>query len=545
MNELPEPQGSGHELRIFGPPGTGKTTTLARQIARAAERYGADKVLVASYSRTAAQELVSRELPIPAQHVGTLHALCYRALGRPVLAETRHDEWNERNPDHRLTVEKSKTMDEAPSEGGGRAGEETPDDLNAAYHLYRARRTPRARWLNTVIDFATRYEAWKAERDYADFTDLIEWGLKELPNPPGGCTVGFYDEAQDFSLLEAQLIQQWGSQQQYYIMVGDDDQLLYSWRGASAEPLLREFDPHYDRVLAQSYRVPRAVHACAEEWIARVSQRQPKAYAPRDAEGAVTYLTRATWRNVEPLVAALEDRLDAGGSVMLLSSCGYLLTPVLAALKRRGVPYHNPYRRTRGDWNPLTPAKGLSTRERVLAYLRPDNALWGGQARLWTLTDLAQWTPLIKAEGNLRRGARTALEKAQGAAELTYDELHAYFTEAALDHVWDNDLDWLIQQATPEKARSLQYALAIAGRNGAASLKEEPRLTVGTIHSVKGGEADHVFLLPDLSPAGREAWAAGGESRDSVVRQFYVGITRARETLTLCGSRSAGAVVIG
>jgi superfamily I DNA/RNA helicase len=65
-------------------------------------------------------------------------------------------------------------------------------------------------------------------------------------------------------------------------------------------------------------------------------------------------------------------------------------------------------------------------------------------------------------------------------------------------------------------------------------LKQTPRAIVGTIHSVKGGEADVVFLFPDLSRSAAKAYDGQGSTRDSVIRLFYVGVTRAREAVYIC-----------
>jgi hypothetical protein len=60
----------------------------------------------------------------------------------------------------------------------------------------------------------------------------------------------------------------------------------------------------------------------------------------------------------------------------------------------------------------------------------------------------------------------------------------------------------------------------------------------------RGGEADAVFLVPDLSAAGDAAYRRDGTSKDAVIRLFYVGLTRARESVYICAPESAKAVRI-
>lgn len=59
-------------------------------------------------------------------------------------------------------------------------------------------------------------------------------------------------------------------------------------------------------------------------------------------------------------------------------------------------------------------------------------------------------------------------------------------------------------------------------------LDKEPRIKIGTIHGVKGGEAEHVLLLTDIAPRTyREMHALP----DDEIRVFYVAITRAKKSL--------------
>jgi hypothetical protein len=87
------------EYRIFGPPGTGKTTNLARQVHRAVDKYGRDAVFVTSFSKAAAAELAANDLPISSNQIGTLHSHCFHALGAPEIAEANVADWNRTHPE--------------------------------------------------------------------------------------------------------------------------------------------------------------------------------------------------------------------------------------------------------------------------------------------------------------------------------------------------------------------------------------------------------------------------------------------------------------
>ena len=60
------------------------------------------------------------------------------------------------------------------------------------------------------------------------------------------------------------------------------------------------------------------------------------------------------------------------------------------------------------------------------------------------------------------------------------------------------------------------------------SLTKPPRVNINTIHAVKGGEADNVLLLSDMTYRTAEGYNV---NPDNEHRVFYVGVTRAKKTL--------------
>ena len=68
-------------------------------------------------------------------------------------------------------------------------------------------------------------------------------------------------------------------------------------------------------------------------------------------------------------------------------------------------------------------------------------------------------------------------------------------------------------------------------------LSSEPRIKVSTIHGAKGGEADNVLLLTDISPTSDNSRLLGDKESqllsDDLHRLFYVAVTRTKQNLFL------------
>lgn len=91
------------------------------------------------------------------------------------------------------------------------------------------------------------------------------------------------------------------------------------------------------------------------------------------------------------------------------------------------------------------------------------------------------------------------------------------------------DLDWWLEHLLASRRDAAQYPVNIARARGREALLAEPIVTVGTIHSVKGGEADVVIIAPDVSVPGAAEWATSDAGKASIYRLFYVALTRAKQ----------------
>lgn len=591
---------------VVGPPGCGKTRRVSALVREAVASGRAP--LVTSLTKAAAREAAGRGMPLEDSQIGTLHAHAFRQLGLPPLAAgAAIKDWNQAHPEWELTggaVDADAPFDDGP------AGDTMGDKLSAAYHLRRARMTPREEWSSGVVRFAEDWESWKQEAGLLDFSDVIEQA-RDL-GPPGEADVIYVDEAQDHSRLELELLRAWAEHAGSLVLFGDPWQALYTWRGA--HPAM--FDGVRDReILSQSFRVPRAVHGLACSWIRELSTWESIEYRPRPEEGSAALLD-ACWQDPDPIVSLAEEHIEAGRTVMVMATCDYMLFPVLGVLRSRGLPFAQPWRLKHGGWNPLRGGTGTTMAERLLSLVKPvecaesvrnitdsirgfcnkgqdlqsearaipgtasvpgsrealdDSFDFGANVadddaaldaefgipseRIWSPSDVARWAVVMRAKGIIRHGMKKDMEAvlaetretavsttlmAQHDFDCWFESEPAAFLAGVLRGNVERDalIAWWLECLLPPKQQAARFPCSVLRRRGRQALTDEPRLYIGNIHSFKGAEADVVILCPDLSGKGWRGWNESVEGKDSVVRQVYVGLTRARESVFVC--RPAG-----
>lgn len=490
-------------LKLFGPPGTGKTTALLNHMERELEAgVRPDRLAYLTFTVRARSEAIERaqerfgfsedDLPF----FRTLHSIAYRQLGMISAAMVRDDELAEFAARMGTTFSSVSTQ---PAEGLAPSGNGKGDLLMAFDHFRRHRcQTIEEAWREWKEDmnwfvvnrFCRAYHRWKRDEGLHDFTDLLE-----LPHEPLPVDVVMVDEAQDLSLLQWRTLDRFAADAERVYIAGDDDQAIFTWAGASPQELLRR--PGKVEVLHHSYRLSKAVHGEAEKMISQVQVRQPKSFEPRDEDGEFDLVMDPDYISVD----------SSRGSWLLLYRNHYLGKPFEDKLRREGVPYSKADR----------PAPGSQWGPAIVYWERLR------KGKLLTPAEVNEvYTAMVPGGASLGKYGR---ERLRGAEEpLDLETLRRAFA-LKTTKPWYDALDAV-------DARELEYLRRVIQNHGSGALMGTPPVKLSTIHAAKGSEADHVILLTEVSRVVRDTI---GRHPDSERRVFYVGITRARHSLTQVG----------
>ena len=521
---------------LIGPPGTGKTTAIAREINEAitVEGLPPDRLMALTFTRAAAEQLRTR-CQLPKKRGRTLHSLALAAVTdgigyRPALVQL--DDADRRG----VTLD-----DAAEPEGDGDDGpaakvpswpewlarEALPHQWGQphgieALDVARARCTPRDEWDAGLVALDAAWTRYKAAHELWDFADLID-GLADLhpTAPPYETWKIWVDEAQDLTIAEARLVRAWAGVCEVRL-IGDDDQAIYGWRGSDPRESLGAVEPEHTTILTQSYRCPSRISDAAQAWMTRATWRVAKHWEPRpDDDGRI--MSWDTWTHEEVLCLA-ERKAHAGASVLLLAHQTWSLTAWAATARRLGIA-HGMDSETRWHSSPSASVKGPHAGSRALCRLAGGHTLWG--------TEVGACLAHVRTAS--LQGTRRNIIAHHAEDGLTLDDLAALavgdFDPAA---PWR----WWVASLTKAAAASTQHPLACIERNGPeAWAVGSGRIGITTIHGAKGLEADLVILDGSWSRRMEADWSSPDpDVRDEMRRTWYVALTRARHEAVILGA---------
>ena len=601
-------------VRVVAGPGTGKTAVITERFRRlVGAGTPAESILVMTFSERAASEMRARitaAIGAEPPHVGTFHSLAMRWLREDGRAAGVHPAFRiETGADRWIALRELMWELGQPA----LVGEERPDalvtpllkvlerlkqelvDLGRLEAWCRgASDRERAELLGAAVTLFREHERRKRRRLALDFDDVLVGAVRLLDEHAelraryrARFPHVMVDEYQDTNLAQERLVELVGGGASTFV-VGDDDQSIYRFRGASLasmERFLSAFPEAVTIQLGRNRRSSASLVAASTALIANNAGRIPKELVAAGGRGPALTVLECPDGDTEAAAIAREIACEAGRGVALESMAVLCRTnavarPVVEALRSAGIPVRH--------WG-ATGLFGLPAVRDAIALLTvladPDDAvalarlldrlgggIEAGVERIGrsagagsALASLASWAPaaawapalhgllpavaelgsadlffeLMERTGYLER-PDLGLDGQAVAAVTRFGDLIAEFCERSPD------------QSLGAFLRRLQLVL-LSGEEEEVPVPEAASATdavqVMTIHQAKGLEFDVVFLpalvegrlpqphrregldLPEavLEPAVRGRADHVGEER----RLAYVALTRARRRAVL------------
>ena len=478
---------------VLGPPGTGKTTTLLNKVDDHLKQTDPNNIGYFAFTQKAAYEARDRAMKkfdyteddLP--YFRTLHSLAFRRLGikKENVMQKRHYEDLGKKIDFPVDY-----MEYDDEEGGIFT---TKSDYLRIIQLAKLRNITISQQYdlqehtqdveyNKLKIIANELASYKKQYGLIDFNDMILDFVKSDASPK--FDVVFIDEAQDLSRMQWDMAKSiWNKTDDSYI-AGDDDQAIFRWAGADVDSFIAQ-DGKFIRLM-QSRRVPKRVHDIAMNIVNRISHRLPKKWKPRTVEGLLT--RHPDFENIDM----------SQGEWLVLARTRYMLNELEDTLYQKGLFYKNKFKRSYEQdlydaiinweqWRKGTPMNPDQITQ-IYSYMSPQHA------------DRNQLLLMNK-------DAHYSLSDCKNKFGLS------------TDNVWYESLD----QAPWRKVEYIRKM-----RSNGEQLNKTPRILLSTIHGVKGGEAQNVVLLTDLS---RNTQKGYERYPDDENRLFYVGATRTKEHL--------------
>jgi DNA helicase-2/ATP-dependent DNA helicase PcrA len=577
---------------ILAGAGSGKTRVITHRIAHLILEKGvlSERILAVTFTNKAAGEMRSRVEALLGgaalkSWISTFHSFCVRVLRREAVAAGLSPDFVIYDEDDQLAAVKEamKALDLSEKLHPPRR---LLSRISARKNAARGREPGDEEGQGSEIfaQVAERYQKTLEAARAVDFDDLLLRTLALLSGNPevreayrNRFPYVLVDEYQDTNRTQYELIRHLVGNEGNLTVVGDEDQSIYSWRGADIQNILDfEHDFPGARVfrLERNYRSSQAILDTAGSLVENNRRRKGKTLrAVKDAGAPVHLHTASDEYEESAFVVERLHRERGRGRVAILFRMNAQSRLFEEALLRQRIPYVvvggvgfyerrevkdvvaylrlvlNPAdpmalrrvlnvpprgigQKTVEELERLASARGLSLWESLGVAV--DDALFPARATQplarfrELITGLREERPSLTTKGLITR----VLELSGYAAALAQDD-----SQESQDRL--ENLAELVSAAADHDARTPEEGLAgFLDRTALVAdtdrLPDDTPVVLMTFHAAKGLEFQSVFLVgleEGLVPHSRSL--TGEETLEEERRLCYVGMTRAMEHLTL------------
>lgn len=541
--------------RTVGGPGAGKTTRLIGSdqvkgiMEMVLEQVVSDpyRIGFVSFTRAARDEAASRaakKFDLPPQSLQksgwfrTIHSCCYKLLaiqpGELISGSADDNAWlKDVLADDKARVSGSGLDDDLfnmPSDAGdscralamwdaARNRQQSVDEIwEKAYDL--DSRTPALALCHLVI---TVYEAAKKEGGRYDFCDLLmryagkAWtGRHDAPfgdvEPEGEdphIPVWFHDEMQDCSLLTSLVFQRLIRFSQFAYLVGDAYQAIYEFAGADGK-IFADWPVSKEEILPISYRCPTNILACADQVMLRGGH-QARPFRAKESGGEV----------VRTDINDAMSSVRADETTLILARTNDYAKAAAARLDDLGIPWVPT--KGGGGFNAPARAEGVA----ALVALRKGQGIDGeGVHRIMELLPV-----IVDGTRLFEHGAKAFYADKDGGQQS--HKLEPITLQYIADAGCTREFKELVAsgkyvELLEKPAARMARAAEIHGLDAVLF----PKVRIGTCHSAKGAQAEHVVAINRIPYPTQQA-IQEQEGMDAERRVWFVTASRASKKLTI------------
>lgn len=321
-------------------------------------------------------------------------------------------------------------------------------------------------------EFIRRIKQHKHQTSKLDFNDILKLYSERVLMRPLKLLI--VDEAQDLSASQwdvIRVLEKYVTDDGKYYFAGDPHQAIFGWAGASVDDFHSEVVTE-QYILPQSYRVPMLVQQLSKTVLSYFTDPEMYPYDPKNEAGSVHHIGNRQYGKI-PFME------EGTGDWLVLAHTWAQLVQVQEYLRKAGIPWR------------------LSGKAAANGELKKK-------------IQLVKWYVQLMNTGKVSDHAGKKLKE-----HLTTD------IETCLIHQtpWPKAFGYF----TPIEVEQIQGIFSTGG------------VTLSTIHAIKGGEADNVVILGDIS---RTIMKGFDHSMAESYMVLYVAITRCKNNLYLMDTGS-------